>query len=137
MVSSSMSNRNVFSWTSILLAHVKHDEAETAALLFGEMLETGVEPNKVLFIVVLKACADLLSPNGGWKVHAFAVRYGFESHSHVGSSLIFIHVELGSVHCAQIVFNKIREPSVVEWNTLIMGYIEEDFSREAFHYNTT
>ncbi|MCO5598496.1 hypothetical protein L7F22_052593 [Adiantum nelumboides] len=132
MVFSSMGSTNVFSWTAIILAHVKHDEAETAVLLFSKMLETGVVPDKVLFMVVLKACANLMSPEAGWKLHAFVVGYGFESDSHVGSSLIFMHAEFGSLCYAQIVFNKLKEPSIVAWNTLIMGYAEGGFSNEAF-----
>lgn len=53
----SMTNKNVFSYSSMILGFAIHGCAKEAILLFEEMLKTDVEPNAVTFLGVLTACS--------------------------------------------------------------------------------
>ncbi|KAG5029492.1 pentatricopeptide repeat-containing protein At5g44230 [Glycine soja] len=52
-----MSERNVFSYSSMIVGFAIHGRARAAIKLFYDMLETGVKPNHVTFVGVLTACS--------------------------------------------------------------------------------
>ncbi|WCJ41468.1 Pentatricopeptide repeat (PPR) superfamily protein [Euphorbia peplus] len=55
-VFSRMKDRNVFSYSSMIMGYAVHGQAESAMKLFDEMVKTGIRPNDVTFIGVLTAC---------------------------------------------------------------------------------
>lgn len=52
-----MRERNVFSYSSMIVGFAIHGRARAAIKLFYDMLETGVKPNHVTFVGVLTACS--------------------------------------------------------------------------------
>nr|GMC66805.1 pentatricopeptide repeat-containing protein At1g77170 [Ipomoea batatas]GME03434.1 pentatricopeptide repeat-containing protein At1g77170 [Ipomoea batatas] len=55
-VFSSMDERNVSSWTSMIVGYALHGHAMEALKFFHHMREAGVKPNHVTFVGVLSAC---------------------------------------------------------------------------------
>lgn len=51
-----MNDRNVFSYSSMIMGFSVHGRADDAIKLFNEMVKTEIKPNKVTFIGVLTAC---------------------------------------------------------------------------------
>ncbi|CAA7013452.1 unnamed protein product [Microthlaspi erraticum] len=51
-----MLERNVVSWTSMIMGYAAHGETEEALGCFRRMRESGVRPNNVTFVGVLSAC---------------------------------------------------------------------------------
>ncbi|KAK9265938.1 hypothetical protein L1049_003462 [Liquidambar formosana] len=54
-----MSERNVFSFSSMILGFAMHGRADAAMRLFHEMLKTETKPNRVTFVGVLTACSHV------------------------------------------------------------------------------
>jgi pentatricopeptide repeat protein len=54
---SSVNNKNVEHWTSVIAGFAAHGSPEMALSLFGEMRQLGIEPNGVTFVAVLNACS--------------------------------------------------------------------------------
>ncbi|XP_027347753.1 pentatricopeptide repeat-containing protein At5g44230 [Abrus precatorius] len=52
-----MKERNVFSYSSMIVGFAVHGRAHAAIKLFYEMLETEIKPNHVTFVGVLTACS--------------------------------------------------------------------------------
>jgi len=52
-----MKERNVFSYSSMILGFAMHGRAHAAMQLFHEMLKTETRPNRVTFVGVLTACS--------------------------------------------------------------------------------
>lgn len=52
-----MKERNVFSYSSMIVGFAIHGCARAAIKLFYDMLETGIKPNHVTFVGVLTACS--------------------------------------------------------------------------------
>ncbi|XP_058092555.1 pentatricopeptide repeat-containing protein At5g16860-like [Magnolia sinica] len=52
-----MGERNVVSWTSMIMGHAIHGRGSQALEVFQQMLNSGLEPNEVTFVVVLSACS--------------------------------------------------------------------------------
>jgi pentatricopeptide repeat protein len=64
-VFSRMPARDVVSWTSLILGHVKCGEADKALELFQQMQRERVKPNPVTFVGVVNACASMLALDMG------------------------------------------------------------------------
>ncbi|KAF8400271.1 hypothetical protein HHK36_013568 [Tetracentron sinense] len=54
-----MNERNVFSYSAMIVGFAMHGRAEAAMQLFSEMVETETRPNRVTFIGVLTACSHV------------------------------------------------------------------------------
>ncbi|KAJ7536765.1 hypothetical protein O6H91_12G081100 [Diphasiastrum complanatum] len=127
----SMPERNVFSWTTIISAYANQGQGEEALNLFQQMQKTGIPPNNVAFVVVLKACARIPALEQGKQLHSDIIKSGFESDVIVGSTLVDMYAKCGCIEDARLVFNNIRQRDVVSWNAMIAGYAQHGLGKEA------
>ncbi|CAJ1938601.1 unnamed protein product [Sphenostylis stenocarpa] len=65
-----MRERNVFSYSSMIVGFAIHGRAHAAIKLFYDMLETEVKPNHVTFVGVLTACSHAGLVNQGQQLFA-------------------------------------------------------------------
>ncbi|KAJ7561645.1 hypothetical protein O6H91_03G036200 [Diphasiastrum complanatum] len=130
-VFNAMPEHNVFSWTAIILAYANHGQCQEAISLFGQMQQAGIAPDKVVFVIVLKACARIAALEQGKELHSQIIKYGYVSDVIVGSVLVDMYAKCGDIEHAHQVFNNMRERNVVSWNTMIAGYAERGLWKEA------
>ncbi|KAJ7537183.1 hypothetical protein O6H91_12G101800 [Diphasiastrum complanatum] len=127
----SMPEHNVFLWTTIISAYANHGQGEEAINLFQQMQKKGILPNKVAFVVVLKACARIPSLEQGKQVHEDIIKSGFESDVIVGNTLIDMYAKCGCIEEACQVFNNMHKRDVVSLNAMIAGYAQQGLGNEA------
>ncbi|KAJ7540063.1 hypothetical protein O6H91_10G000500 [Diphasiastrum complanatum] len=130
-VFSNMPQHNVYSWTAIISAYADSGEVEEAINLFQQMQETGLAPDKVLFVVVLKACASLAGLEQGRQLHSDIIKRGFQSDVIVGSTLVNMYAKCGCTEDARELFDNMSERNVVSWNAMIAGYAQNGLGKEA------
>ncbi|KAJ7517124.1 hypothetical protein O6H91_21G011200 [Diphasiastrum complanatum] len=131
-VFSNMPQHNVYSWTAIISAYADSGEVEEAINLFQQMQETGLAPDKALFVVVLKACASLASKlEQGRQLHSDIIKRGFQSDVIVGSALVNMYAKCGCTKDARELFDNMSERNVVSWNAMIAGYAKNGLGKEA------
>ncbi|KAJ7513567.1 hypothetical protein O6H91_23G004900 [Diphasiastrum complanatum] len=130
-VFSNMPQHNVYSWTAIISAYADSGEVEEAVNLFQKMQETGLAPDKVLFVVVLKACASLAGLEQGRQLHSEIIKRGFQSDVVVGSTLVNMYAKCGCTQDARELFDNMSERNVVSWNAMIVGYAQNGLGKEA------
>lgn len=70
-----MKERNVFSYSSMILGFAMHGRANAAIELFHEMLTTEIRPNRVTFIGVLTACSHAGMVDQGRQLFATMEKY--------------------------------------------------------------
>ncbi|KAJ7528371.1 hypothetical protein O6H91_15G000800 [Diphasiastrum complanatum] len=126
-----MPQHNVYSWTAIISAYADSGEVEEAINLFQQMQDTGLAPDKVLFVVVLKACASLASLEQGRKLHSDIIKRGFQSDVVVGCTLVNMYAKCGCTEDARELFDNLSERDVVSWNAMIGGYAQNGLGKEA------
>ncbi|KAJ7564743.1 hypothetical protein O6H91_02G031500 [Diphasiastrum complanatum] len=126
-----MLEHNVFSWTIIISAYANLRQGEEAINLFQRMQQTGIPPNKVAFVVVLKACARIPSLEKGKQLHWDIIKSGFLSDVIVGSTLVDMYVKCGCIEDARQVFDNMHERNLVSWTAMIAGYAQHELGREA------
>ncbi|KAJ7542131.1 hypothetical protein O6H91_10G091000 [Diphasiastrum complanatum] len=130
-VFSNMPQRNVYSWTAIISAYADSGQGEEAINLFQQMQRTGLAPDKVVFVVVLKACASLATLEQGKQLHSDIIKRGFQSDVIVGSTLVDMYAKCGCTDDARELFNNMSERDVVSWNAMIAGYAQNGLGKEA------
>eukprot|EP01018_Ginkgo_biloba_P041292 Gb_07260 [translate_table: standard] len=126
-----MHQRDVVSWTAMILAYAQNGYDEVALKLFRQMQLAGVKPDMKTFASVLPVCANLAALEQGKEIHEDIIRSGFQLDVFVESALVDMYAKCGSIENARDVFDKIHERNVVSWNVMIAGYATHGFGKEA------
>lgn len=129
-----MSERNVFSWTVMIVASNEHGYYRYALELFCMMLEQGLLLDGFAFSAVLQSCVGLDSVVFGEMVHAQVVVRGFLMHAVVGTSLLNLYAKLGMCECSVNVFNNMTDVNDVSWNAMISGFTSNGLYLQAFDF---
>ncbi|KAH7295901.1 hypothetical protein KP509_27G070000 [Ceratopteris richardii] len=116
--------KNVFSWTAIITAYAKEYKHLEAALLFHEMRQNGIEPDKYVTVVALKACAAIEALELGRYIHGDTLAVNTEVDCFICSALIDMYGKCKNVPDARHVFDNMRVRDVVAWNTMLSGYTQ-------------
>ncbi|KAJ7568443.1 hypothetical protein O6H91_01G033100 [Diphasiastrum complanatum] len=130
-VFNTMPEHNVISWTAIISAYADNGQGEEAINLFQQMRLAGIAADKILFVIVLKACARISDLEKGKQLHSQIVKSGFEADMIVGNSLVNMYAKCGSIEHARQVFSNMCETDVLSWNALIAGYAQEGLCKDA------
>ncbi|KAI5080115.1 hypothetical protein GOP47_0005594 [Adiantum capillus-veneris] len=122
---------NSCSWTYLIQGYVKNGDFQHALYNFQKMQVVSVHPNEFTFLVLLKACTQLVSLKCGRAIHFEVVKYNFERELVICNSLLGMYVKCGSLVEACKVFDGIQVKDVVSWTTLIAGYVDHGLNRSA------
>jgi pentatricopeptide repeat protein len=76
------------------------------------------------FIQALNACASLQGLEEGRHIHRLIMQSGCESNVYVGSSLVDMYADCGSIEGAWKVFNQMSTPNAVSWSAIILGHVK-------------
>ncbi|KNA07198.1 hypothetical protein SOVF_174060, partial [Spinacia oleracea] len=126
-----MPERNVVSWTAMISGYSQNGFSSEALSLFVQMLRSGTEPNEFTLATTLPCCTGDCGLDYGRQIHSVIIRYNYESHVFVGSSLLDMYAKAGKIHEAQRVFDGLVERDVVSCTAMIAGYAQLGFDVEA------
>ena len=112
-------------WNTMIAGFAQHDEADEAIQLFFQLYQRGLEPNRITFISIMKACSVCASLGQGRLVHTCILMTGMQSKISIVNALIDMYVKLGNVKDAQNVFDGSQERDVVTWSAMTLGYAEQ------------
>ncbi|KAB2037960.1 hypothetical protein ES319_D03G111900v1 [Gossypium barbadense] len=113
-------NPDVFMYNTLIRGFSESGIPQNSIFTFIDMCgKSLVPPDSFSFAFVLKAAANHGSLRTGIQLHCQALIHGFETHLFVGTTLISMYGECGSVYFAKKVFDQMREPNVVAWNAVI------------------
>ncbi|CAM8982957.1 unnamed protein product [Rhodiola kirilowii] len=129
-----MTERNCFSYNTMIRTLVEEGEAFEAVFVFRRMREEGVvEPNRFTFPSLLKGCAEGGMVEEGKQVHGLVLKMWLECDEFVVSNIVRMYVNcgVGEFEAARELFDRMPERSVVSWNGMISGYAQNGFFKEA------
>lgn len=121
-VFNSMPHQDVISWCALITGYTAHGKGLNALQLYETMLLAHVQPDRVIFISVLKACGSINAAREAMIIHEQVVRNSLESDLFIGSSLVDIYAKCACLQEAQRVFDKLQHRNAVSWAALIVGY---------------
>lgn len=118
-------NQDVVSWGTIISGYAQHGHEHHALDLLAKMQQEGIEPEKVTFLCILKACGSAEAIWHGRLIHDQIHRSGIESDVVIGSTLIDMYAKCKSLDEAHRVLERLPDRNVVSWCTTIAGYVEQ------------
>lgn len=119
------------SWNAILTASVQHNQAEDVFRLFRTMLFSHIRPDHITLSNLIAACAIIASLEVGNQVHCFSMKSGLVLNVSVTNGLIDMYTKCGSLETARKLFNLMENPDIVSWSSLIVGYAQSGYGKEA------
>lgn len=119
------------SWNAILTASMQHDQPEDVFRLFRKMLDSQIRPDHITLGNLLAACAVIASLEVGNQVNCFSLKSGLVMTVSVTNGLIDMYTKCGSLGTARKLFNLMENPDVVSWSSLIVGYAQSGYGKEA------
>ncbi|XP_070673136.1 putative pentatricopeptide repeat-containing protein At3g01580 [Malus domestica] len=114
---------DVFLWTSMVTGYEQNGDPEEALEFFSRMVMVGwINPDRVMLVSAVSACAQLSNFRIGSCVHGVSIRNGFNSDLSLGNALLNLYAKTGSVKTVARLFMKMLEKDVVSWSSMIACY---------------
>ncbi|XP_059457279.1 pentatricopeptide repeat-containing protein At2g33680-like [Corylus avellana] len=129
-----MSERNVFSWTVMIVGSTENGFFLQGFQFFCEMMNLGILPDGFAYSSIMQTCIGLDCVELGKMVHALIVIRGFASHTFVSTSLLNMYAKLGMIEDSYKVFETMTEHNQVSWNAMISGFTLNGLHLEAFDH---
>ncbi|KAK6925008.1 DYW domain [Dillenia turbinata] len=116
-------NPDVFMYNTLIRGLSESDTPQRSIPLFVQMRrQLSLPPDSFSFAFILKAAGNFRSLKAGIQLHRQAIGFGLDTHLFVGTTLVSMYAESGSVQSAQKVFDEMFEPNVVAWNAIVTAY---------------
>ena len=122
--------RDIVSWSSITTGYVDSGQSEEALKCLQHMEEDGAQTNVSMYVCILKLYGIIGDLQKGQLLHSDIIGRGDEINQQVATALIGMYANCGSLVEARKIFNKVTEPDLVMWNTLIRGYAEQGLYKD-------
>ncbi|XP_024315972.1 pentatricopeptide repeat-containing protein At4g13650 [Brachypodium distachyon] len=122
---------NVVLWNLMLVAYGQIDDLAKSFDIFYRMLAAGVRPNKFTYPCMLRTCTHTGEIGLGEQIHSLTIKNGFQSDMYVSGVLIDMYSKYGWLDKAQRILDMIEEKDVVSWTSMIAGYVQHEFCKEA------
>lgn len=124
-------NRNVVSWGAMVAGYTQHGHCLSALQLFKKMQIEGVEPNRVIFLCILKACSGITALQQGRVIHDQIIKWVFLLDMEIGNTLVDMYAKCGSVDEGHKVFVGLPAQNVISWGVMIAGYTRHGHCKAA------
>lgn len=122
---------DVSSWNVLIAVYAEHGLGEKVSACLERMQVEGVSPDAATYVCCLTTCVSARVIEMGRKFHAEVLKKGFERKLIVGSALVDLYANCGSLTELQDVFGKLPLRDVILWNIFISGYVEYGLYEEA------
>ncbi|TMW86418.1 hypothetical protein EJD97_021403 [Solanum chilense] len=126
-----MKEQDVVSWNTLIAGCVSSSRYEEALRFLREMLLEGFEPSLYTYSSILSICGDLPAIEWGKQTHCRVLKSRLDSNVVVDSALIDMYAKCGRLGYARRVFDILPVKNLVSWNTMVVGYAQHGFGKEA------
>ncbi|GJT87977.1 pentatricopeptide repeat-containing protein [Tanacetum coccineum] len=131
-----MPTKDLVSWNTVIGGLVRDKRVNEAMSHFHQMQSENVYPNEITFISLLSACAQVGALDIGRWLHSYIDRNNCGSDVVVGTALVDMYSKCGDLESAEYVFDQLRNPDVVAWNAMIMGFSMNGQSKMTLQFFT-
>eukprot|EP01018_Ginkgo_biloba_P000473 Gb_25129 [translate_table: standard] len=116
-----MTERNVISWTAIIIGYAQHGQGREALQHFEQMCMLGVKPNHITFIGVLSACSHVGLVEEGHHFFVSMTRdYGIMPRLEHYACMVDLLGRAGRLDEAETFINEMPfKPDALIWRTLL------------------
>ncbi|KAL6638437.1 hypothetical protein ACP70R_023932 [Stipagrostis hirtigluma subsp. patula] len=122
---------NVVLWNLMLVAYGQISDVAKSFDIFCQMQAAGIRPNQFTYPCILRTCTCSGEIELGEQIHSLSIKTGFESDMYVSGVLIDMYSKYGWLGKARRILEMLEEKDVVSWTSMIAGYVQHDFCKEA------
>lgn len=128
-----MQHRNLVSWSAMIDCYVRTGDFAEALHLFNKMLDSGIEPDAISLVSMLKVCANLGELDKGRWIHKYVEQNRLMSGASVilGTALIDMYCKCGCIDMALKLFYEMRKTDIVLCNSVINGLAKHGHGQKA------
>ncbi|KAJ4727938.1 Pentatricopeptide repeat [Melia azedarach] len=124
--------KDVVSWSTLIAGCSQNSLYLKSFELYLKMNKAGIRTNPVIAAVVLPVLGKLKLLELGKEMHNYILKQAFESDVFIGSTLIDMYANCGSMTQAEHVFEFMLHSGITIWNSIIAGYSLNDDLDSAF-----
>lgn len=125
-----MTQKNVVSWTAMLVGYGQNGYSEEAVRVFCDMQKSGIEPDDFTLGSVISSCANLASLEEGAQFHGQALVSGLIAFLTVSNALVTLYGKCGSTADSHKLFNEMNVRDEVSWTALVSAYAQFGKAKE-------
>ncbi|XP_055961077.1 pentatricopeptide repeat-containing protein At3g49170, chloroplastic [Mercurialis annua] len=126
-----MPEKNVVSWTAIMVAYADFGDPMEVMNLYSQMRWEGLICNANTLAAVVSSCASLEDEFLCRQVFGHVVKSGLRTNVSVENSLISMFGALGRAQDACHVFIDMNERDTISWNSMISVYVHNSLCEES------
>ncbi|KAL8035460.1 hypothetical protein ABFX02_12G098200 [Erythranthe guttata] len=123
-------DKHIVSWNILISGYVRENMPEEAISLFLEMLINGIFPDSFALASALSACGIIGHSELGCQIHC-RITKTLLPNEFVENALIDMYSKCGYINSAIGIFQDARQESVVTWNSMMCGFSQNGYSKEA------
>ncbi|CAN5952248.1 unnamed protein product [Sphagnum jensenii] len=117
--------------TALISMYAKCGASEDAFKVYRELQQEGVGLNRVTYICILKACANLTALAEGRQLNLNIIEAGLGADIWIQNALIDMYAKCGSFVDARKVFDTMAQRDVVSWTVMIDALSQHGCGEEA------
>ncbi|XP_058742726.1 putative pentatricopeptide repeat-containing protein At3g01580 [Vicia villosa] len=114
--------RDIVSWSTLIAGYAQNGMYRESFELYVRMVNMGLRTNEIVVTNVLPALGKLKMLKQGKEMHNFVLKEGLLTDVVVGSALIDMYANFGSIKEAESIFEYMSDRDIMVWNSLIVGY---------------
>lgn len=120
-----MPERDVISWSRLIVARSRSGDFAQAFDLFQRMVDEGLQPSGFALASLLKVSSSTREIGFSRQLHGWSIRTGFGLDSGIRAALINMYSHLSMLDAAQKVFDETSflVVDIVLWNTIMAAYV--------------
>lgn len=128
-----MKQKNVVSWTAMVVGYGQTGRAEEAVKIFIDMQRSGIDPDHYTLGQAISACANIASLEEGSQFHGKAIISGLTHYVTVSNSLVTLYGKCGNIDDSNRLFNEMDVKDEVSWTAMVSAYAQFGGAIEAIH----
>ncbi|CAN0922846.1 Pentatricopeptide repeat-containing protein At2g04860 [Linum grandiflorum] len=119
-----MPDRDDVSWNALICGYSRNGHDFISLELFIEMLREGFPPSSTTLVGLVPSCGRHELLFQGRSVHGFGVKAGLDLEPRVKNVLTSMYAKCRDLASVNLLFEEMKERSVVSWNTVIGAYAQ-------------
>lgn len=124
-------SKTLNSWNVLIGGYAQSSYPRFSLDAHLQMINSGLLPDSYTVCSLLSACSKLKSLRLGKEVHGFIVRNWLGRDPFVYLSVLSLYIHCEELCTVQVLFDAMEDKSLVSWNTVITGYLQNGFPERA------
>ncbi|XP_030476208.1 putative pentatricopeptide repeat-containing protein At3g15130 [Syzygium oleosum] len=126
-----MEDKNVISWSALILGYAREENLRHAMELFKQLEESSVQVDGFVLSSLIGVFADFALLEQGKQMHAYTIKLSCGQDISVANSILDMYLKCGLTDEAEKFFSEMPAKNVVSWTVMITGFGKHGLGEEA------